>query len=253
MLELYHRLATVENQLQEDLAFVKNWSFFIPEPSKVFESLVPTGPYAGTLEAFTTGVKLRTRYEHLLQQAMAREQLNFWASDAHRVIETARYFASGFFGLDWQPSNLHVIPETSDLGGDTLTPGDTCKNYAENVNATGHDYGYGKLSAWQQVYIPPIIARLQKQSPGINFTVAEIYVMQEICGFETIAKGRSPWCDVFTHEEWEHFEYARDLLHYYRSGPGNKYGATMGWLFLNATTNLLQQGPEASGPLFFSL
>jgi acid phosphatase len=76
--------------------------------------------------------------------------------------------------------------------------------------------------------------------------------MQLLCGFETIAKGSSPWCDVFTKDEWEGFEYARDIIHYYRAGPGNPYSASMGWLWLNVTANLLREGPS-SGPLFFSL
>ena len=34
--------------------------------------------------------------------------------------------------------------------------------------------------------------------------------------------------------------------------PGNPYGPALGWLWLNATANLLAEGPSA-GPLFFSL
>lgn len=252
MLELYQRLKHMENDLQGDLAFVKDWDFFVPDPEKRLEDLVPEGPYAGTLEAFATGVKLRTRYAHLLQYALEQNQTSFWASGSHRVIETARYFATGFFGMDWDRNRLHVIPETSDLGGDTLTPGDTCKNYVENINPYGHDYGYRKLKRFQTTYLPTIAARLSSQNPGIKFTLAEIYIMQEICGFETLAKGNSPWCTIFTHDEWLSFEYARDLLHYYRSGPGNAYGAVMGMLYLNATTTLLQAGAQDSGSLFFS-
>jgi acid phosphatase len=97
----------------------------------------------------------------------------------------------------------------------------------------------------------PIHERLFQQT-GMRFQDHEIYAMQEMCGFETIVRGRSDWCNVFTQDEFLSFEYARDVLHYYRAGPGQKYAASMGWLWLNATTNLLLEGPEA-GPLFFSL
>lgn len=76
--------------------------------------------------------------------------------------------------------------------------------------------------------------------------------MQEICGFETLARGSSPWCKVFTQEEWLQFEYARDVIHYFRTGPGNPYGMAMGWLWLNTTANLIHLGPEVAGPIFFS-
>ena len=76
--------------------------------------------------------------------------------------------------------------------------------------------------------------------------------MQEMCGFETLVRGSSPWCDLFTHDEWYAFEYARDVIHFYRSGPGNKYSRAMGWLWLNATTSLLREGPESAEPFYFS-
>lgn len=252
MLTLYQRLKKADIEFKGDLSFVNDWDFFMPEPSKRLENLVPTGPYAGTLEAFETGTKLRGRYEHLLYQALEQNQTSLWASGSKRVIDTARYFATGFYGIDWEDTaTLHVIPETSDLGADTLTAGDTCKNYAENIDTKGHDYGYKMLGDFQSSYLPSIADRLHSQNPKITFTNAEIYIMQEMCGFEILSKGKSPWCDVFTHAEWRQFEYARDVLHYYRAGAGNKYGANMGWLLLNATTNLLSQGPEA-GPLYFS-
>lgn len=76
--------------------------------------------------------------------------------------------------------------------------------------------------------------------------------MQELCGFETLVRGNSPWCDAFHHKDWLNFEYARDILHYYRAGPGNRFALAMGWLWLNATARLLEIGPSA-GKLFFSL
>ena len=77
---------------------------------------------------------------------------------------------------------------------------------------------------------------------ALKFTDDEVYAMQEMCGFETIARGKSPWCDVFSREEWESFEYARDLMHFYRTGPGNIYSKTLGALWLNATGQIIAEG-----------
>lgn len=253
MLQLYNRIHTANVILKGDLAFANDWEFLTLDPANQLESLVATGPNAGTLDAFSTGVKLRTRYEDLLTAALERNQTTFWASDSGRVIDTAKYFAAGFFGIEWRgTSALEVIPEASDLGADTLTPGDTCYKYAEDVDSRGHDYGRKRLLKFRSTYLPAIATRLQEQNPNITFTRDEIYSMQEMCGFETIVKGSSDWCNVFTRDEWESFEYARDVIHYYRAGPGNPYSVTMGWPWLNATTNILRQGPEA-GPLYFSL
>ena len=110
------------------------------------------------------------------------------------------------------------------------------------------------LSRFHEAYIPAIAERLRskEQNPNIKFSNVDIFSMQEMCGFETIVRGSSPWCDVFSEDDWDAFEYARDVIHYYRAGPGTPYAGTMGWLWLNATTHLLQQGPDA-GTMFFSL
>ena len=224
----------------------------LPDPAAHHDQLTATGPYAGTLSAFTTGTKLRTRYSHLIPSHFD-QKTSLWACDSNRVVQTARYFSAGFFGLDWASTaaTLHVVSENPDLGADTLTPGDTCLEY-RNDTIYGHDFGLHNLIKFRHTYLPAIMERLHGQTPGITFSEAEVYSMQEMCGFEILVRGSSPWCDVFTHEEWLAFEYARDLLHWYRAGPGNRFSGTMGWLWLNATANLLRQGPR-TGNLFFSL
>ena len=76
--------------------------------------------------------------------------------------------------------------------------------------------------------------------------------MQGMCGFETMVRGQSPWCNVFNSDEWKDFEYARDVNHYYTAGPGNKYAGVMGWPWMNATAELMRKGPE-QGRVFFDL
>lgn len=253
MLDLHQRIQDANTTLHGDLAFANDWEFFISNPAEHLENLVSTGEYAGTLEAFTTGVKLRTRYKDLLDEAVTNGPVSFWASDSSRVVDTARYFGTGFFGIDWTDlADLYVIPETADRGADTLTPGRSCLNFRDEDNEFGRLYGYKMMDDIRSVYEPPIAERLAKQNPAFAIGEDDVFTMQLLCGFETIARGKSPWCNVFTNEEMESFEYARDVIHYYRAGPGNPYGASLGWLWLNATANLLQQGPTA-GPLFFSL
>jgi acid phosphatase len=172
------------------------------------------------------------------------------------VIETARYFASGFFGLSWESrehAQLQIIPEEFDRGADTLTPGDTCLNYLQDT-IRGHDNGIEMLARFQNTYIPAIAERLLNEgNSGLKMlSNVEVYSMQEMCGFEIMVRGSSPWCEVFTEQDWDNFEYARDIFLYYRAGPGNPYAGAMGWLWLNATVGLLHNGPVA-GNVFLSL
>jgi acid phosphatase len=259
MLDLVDRIKSPNVILKGPLAFVKDWEYFSSDPQADLEQLTTTGPYAGTLDAFTTGVRLRTRYGHLFPSRLppGGGKTSFWASEANRVVDTARYFAAGFFGLNWKDTaELHVIPETSNLGGDTLTPGDTCLAFRGDMKY-GHDQGASKLVEFSNTYLPAIAKRLESyisvsgESTEFRFTNDEIYALQEMCGFETTIRGLSPWCDVFTHDEWASFEYARDVIHFYRAGPGTKYSAAMGSLWLNATARLLVE--DGSGSFFISL
>lgn len=250
MIKLVERIKKSGRKLVGSLAFVNDWEYILNDPDQQLEQLTTTGPYSGVLEAFTTGVKLFTRYSRL--RALAGRNLTYvWASDSNRVIDTARHFSAGFFGLDDNNTKLFVVSEAEDNGGDTLTPGNTCKKYVHDIEK-GHQYGYEMLYKYRATYLGTVSERLGVENPGFGFTDEDVYSMQETCGFETIVRGRSPWCDVFNHTEWSQFEYARDIIHFYRSGPGNKYARSLGWLWLNATTNLLLEGPSSAGPLYFT-
>ncbi|KAJ4313460.1 hypothetical protein N0V94_006947 [Neodidymelliopsis sp. IMI 364377] len=247
------------------LAFFNDWELFWSGQSRLdtyspsslrsstddkqLEQLTSTGPFSGRLGSFTTGVRLRTRYHHLVDQALARNATTYWASGSQRVIETARHFALGLFGLD-ADATLEVISEDKTRGANTLTPGRTCTANLIDTQE-GKMKGYRLMGEYRATYLPAIAARLSLET-RLNFTTQDIFSMQEMCGFETTVRGKSHWCDIFTRQEFLAFEYARDLLHYYRAGPGQKYAAAMGWLWLDATTKLLLEGGEKAGPLFFS-
>ncbi|KAI5238030.1 phosphoglycerate mutase-like protein [Aureobasidium subglaciale] len=252
MVSLHNHLRTLDFHLEGDLAFFKNWTYFMPNIQDTGQ-LIPTGPYAGTLGAFKAGVDLRTRYPDLRATAVNHNQTNFWAAGSHRVIETAKFFASGFWGLNWEPelANLHVIPESSERGADTLTTGSTCKAARKPENHHGVPEGPHASEEWMKVFMPAIIQRLSQHNPKLKLNFHDIHAMESFCGFDLMVRGSSPWCNVFTHDEWRDLEYARDLSQYYRHGPGNKYSATRGFPFLNATTNLLSAG-TSTGSLFLS-
>jgi acid phosphatase len=247
--------------------------------------LTTTSHYAGTLSAFTLGTRLRSRYSHLLPSPssfldQSLKPVTFWSASSRRDVETALYLADGLFGRDWSgsssnpntnttatPARLHIIPELASRGGNTLTPSRSCLNYQTN-ETHGRDQGYLKLAEWQSVFSIPISRRLSAQNPGLpplrpnpnpnpnpnldptlKFSPGEIYSMFELCGFEILSRGSSPWCALFSHSEWEDFAYARDILHFYRAGPGNMYAGVLGTGWLEAVAELLNQGSpdDASG------
>ncbi|PWY75868.1 MFS general substrate transporter [Aspergillus eucalypticola CBS 122712] len=216
-LALLDRIHKAGILLNGSLSFLNNWTYITSHPERDFEQLTTTGPYAGTPSSFRNWSTFRSPLRA-----------------PHPVGKAA----------------LEIIPETFDRRADTLTPGDTCLKYLEDEDR-GHDNGIKMLTLFQQAYIPAIAERLlvEEGNRGLEgFTNWEVFSMQEMCGFETTVRGSSPWCDVFTREDWRNFKYGRDLVQYYRGGPGNPYAGAMGWLWLNATANLLREGPKA-GPI----
>ncbi|OAP57039.1 hypothetical protein AYL99_09152 [Fonsecaea erecta] len=247
--DLLNRLQGTRVNLTGSLSFLEEWTYFTDLSNPAFENLTATGPYAGTRQASNTGRILRQRYNHLVPEGRPTK---FWSCSSPRDVETAEHFATGFFGSDWKSDGsavLVVIPEDEDRGANTLTPGDTCLNYRDDKEY-GHDHGYAKLAEWQSTFSRAISERLANDAEGMIFSPLEVYGMMEMCGFEILARGKSPWCDVFEQREWLEFEYARDLLHYYRAGPGNKFGAVLGWLWLNATQQLMSN--HSSRDVYFS-
>jgi acid phosphatase len=102
---------------------------------------------------------------------------------------------------------------------------------------------------WQNVFVPPIQARLPALISGnLTLTADDITQMPYLCGFESQITGRlSPWCSVFTDAELRQYEYSNDLRYYYGMGPGTGLESTMMLPFLSALVDLLQQGPNING------
>jgi len=255
MTDVLAKIKASTTKIEDELSFLNHWQMFFDHPESQLSQLTLDGPFAGHLQAFTTGVKFRTRYHHLIQPPKSSApKLRLFAASGQRVVETARYFALGFLGMQSnEASELVVIPEGPSQGGNTLAGADSCVAY-RNDSKNGHEYGDAMMRKFRATYLKPVAARIKRQLMSgrhgkVDFTDDEVFAMQEMCGFETVARGKSPWCDVFTTEEWEAFEYARDLLHYYRSGPGNPWGSAMGSLWVNATGKLLAKTGATNDPL----
>lgn len=240
------------------LAFVRDWAPFFDDAEKS-SLLTRDGCHCGHDRARQTGLKFAKQYQDLLNENKA-SKIAMRASDCkgHRVLHTAEGVAKGMFGACWEDFiSLAVIEKKHENGANTLKPSTTCINYRQD-HQYGHSLGLRKLEEFQKVYAKPISKKLSKlvkdeASNSYQLTPEEIFTMQEMCGFETIVRGLdSPWCNVFNQAEWENFEYARDVYHFYRSGPGNKYSKILGAPWMRATLNLLADKESTNGPMFLS-
>jgi acid phosphatase len=75
-----------------------------------------------------------------------------------------------------------------------------------------------------------------------NFTVADVFAMQQLCGYDTVISGNlSSFCNstAFTNEDWLSFEYANDLQYHYNLGYGFTESPSLGVPYLLAVTDFL--------------
>ncbi|KAH7911681.1 phosphoglycerate mutase-like protein [Hygrophoropsis aurantiaca] len=173
----------------------------------------------GRKELFTHGVDFLLKYPHLHTN-------NILAGDQDRVIESAQWFALGYFGR-YPHVNFTTMPEDSRTVS-WITPMDTCVRW---------DYNYGNNATviWGKTYLPPITRRLNKLLAGVGLTDDDTHGALYACAYDFAASGVSPWCDVFTPQELQAFEYELDLLMDGAFGyglPGNM-GPVLGSLYVN--------------------
>lgn len=76
-----------------------------------------------------------------------------------------------------------------------------------------------QTDTWIDIYIPPIVERINTAAPGANLSSDEVYYLMALCAFHSVAtESMSDWCSLFDEKEWKAFEYEMDLDKYYGTG-----------------------------------
>ncbi|KAF7971067.1 hypothetical protein HWV62_22123 [Athelia sp. TMB] len=184
-----------------------------------------TAPGRQTL--FEHGVAFRLKYPHLLGTSIL-------AGNQDRVIESAQWFANGYFGRSWGDMNATAF---STIGENSTTV--SWITAMDDCALWDYDYGGNATAEWDTVYLPAITKRLNKLVPGLGLVDDDTHGALYACAYDLAAWGTSPWCGAFTEQELSSFEYELDLLMDGAFGYGlpGKMGPTIGALFTNTTGN----------------
>ena len=76
-----------------------------------------------------------------------------------------------------------------------------------------------KVKSFIKAAFRPIAARINSVAPGANLKPRDVYTIMHFCPFETVAKeSLSPFCSIFSEEDFEIYEYAGDLEKFYNQG-----------------------------------
>ena len=240
---IYEKLQNYNQTFNGDLSFLNNgYTYFVEDSSYYALSTSPQNSkstFAGTTNALRHGATFRSRYGTLYD---TNSTLPVFSSNSARVLETARYFARGFLGDEFDESNtvkFNVISEGKESGINTLTPRRGCPKYDDSV----FEYISDRCNT---SYLNGIAERLEKQNPGLNLTASDAYSLFDWCAYEINVRGSSPFCNIFTNKELLQFSYGDDLEQYYTDGPGNPQNKFVGGILVNASLELLKDNTNSN-------
>lgn len=178
------------------LSFLNTWKNPLGQ-----QILVPVGKQ----ELFDSGTLHQYQYGHLYNNNGSKIIARSTTQD--RMTQSAEYFLAGFFGLGWtQNATLELIIEQN-LFNNSLAAYFQCNNSNTGVSAGGANASL----IWENIYLANAVTRLQPLIKSVNVTTAIAYQMQQLCAYETVALGYSAFCQLFTYEEWQGYEYSVDL------------------------------------------
>ncbi|KAJ7873542.1 phytase [Mycena olivaceomarginata] len=220
------QLQTMQNHTDSRLDFLKTFTY-----SLGLANVVPFGAHqwsqAGTL-AFT-------QYSDLVS---ARSLPFVHASSSPRVVDTATNRTAGFSVASHHVYNPSLSVILSENGNDTLD-NSMCPNTGDSDAQT---------DAWLAVFAPNITAHLNHWAPGMKIMDTETYSLISMFPFHTVtsfipsaALSLSPFCGLFTTEEFVAFEYSMDLDNY-----GAPLGRVQGVGYVNELLAHLKQIPMAT-------
>lgn len=204
------------------VSFLSKWVSPMDDPEAQLEQITPQGKK----DAKKVGKHLLERYPRLVPTVK-----QIYADKKARTQDTAEALAKAFK----QPVEVRVISKEASFHAQI--PHKSCDAFTKEP-------GNNELAEYIDFYTPGIIRRIGNLFP-FELTPNDIVGMQQLCGYESATHGKvSPFCPVFTDDEWMSYEYAWDLKYSYMVGHGNPLSPYLGFPWLNITSTLFSQFHE---------
>jgi hypothetical protein len=226
--ELMDRIHSRVTSYGNDYAFIMDYEYTLgADQLSVF----------GQQQLVNSGVKFYYRYQQLAKDIAPFVR----SSGQERVVESAQNWTQGFHGARLQDRGLKVDKDypypivviSEDIGSNNTLDHGLCNEFESGFDST---IGGSAQATWVSIFTPSITDRLNENLPGANITNVETVYMMDLCPFNTVADtlgNISPFCFLFTEDEWHAYDYYQSLGKYYGFSWGNPLGATQGVGFTN--------------------
>ncbi|KAJ5757986.1 Histidine phosphatase superfamily clade-2 [Penicillium nucicola] len=200
----------------------------------------------GKREMVESGLKFYQRYAELTRKSVPFVR----SSDSSRVVESGNKFINGFQyakSKDQKANHQQPAPQISvliseDPGFNNTLNHNTCTNFESSTLGDDVD------DEFTSIFTPAIRTRLEANIPGVELSGTEVVYLMDMCPYDTVSQSTvgstlSPFCDLFTEEEWIQYNYLQSLDKYYGYGAGNTLGPAQGVGFVNELIARLTQTP----------
>ena len=236
--ELVDRVKSDVKSYPEKYAFLKDYTYTLGS-----DQLTAFGQQ----ELVDSGAKFYRRYKPL-----SRSFVPFMrAGSQERVVHSAQKFSQGFHAArkaddphgspDEYPYPILQISEDSDRNN-TLHHG-LCDAFEAGPD---NELASDAQQAWLEIFATNVTARLNRDLEGAGLTDMDTIHFMDLCPFDTVATTSgelSPFCSLFTEEEWQQYDYFQSLGKYYGYGNGNPLGPTQGVGYVNELIARLTNTP----------
>lgn len=213
----------------------------------------------GALQAYYSGKYTRQRYSELASTADAFIRTS-GDSTADRVIVTSQYWSMGYHGeafpdgLLTDGSSVRAAGAKAKVQPNVIISERNGQNNTLNVATCPADTEYGSVAGealatatyGNSTLVPTIGTRLSRAfrqaGASLSFSSTDLANLFSLCAFATLAGSPvssghpnvtlSPFCTLFTPEEFELYEYYLDVGKYYGSGYGDPYHEALGASYL---------------------
>ncbi|KAI5302401.1 hypothetical protein KEM56_000724, partial [Ascosphaera pollenicola] len=199
----------------------------------------------GKRQLAESGIAFYERYEHLTRTNAPFVR----ASVSSRVVESAEMFMKGFAQsrkeANGKPVKIDVDVIMYEGAGfnSTLDTG-SCPAFEIEKEKDNQEWTDPFLTK----HFGETLQRVKQNLPGAEIELQEIIYLMDLCAFHTVtatpdASRLSPFCGLFTNEEWKAYDYLSSLTKYYNYGNGNKLAPSNGIGFVNELIARLTKRP----------
>ncbi|CAL1684595.1 unnamed protein product [Lasius platythorax] len=195
----------------DDAALFKKWKLSITQRNMMKLAV------EGENEMIDLGERYQARFPSLMPEAYNNQTYRFRYTSTQRTEESAKHFAVGLFGWHnsqniWYPAPIYRDP--------VIRFYKACPRWRQEVDKNSNTT-LEKTKFLDSKIVKDMLNNIKKRI-GHNIDYEIAHLMYTMCAFETAWNQSmvSPWCKIFSLNDFKIFEYAEDLELYWIDGYG---------------------------------